>query len=171
MTMSQDTPRRTRLAEARQARMDRPEVAAEYEQTRLRYELGEAVRPAPAGRAGRDEPARRCPLRGWRYHPYVAAAGTAGPGARPDPQRQPRPATAPLGLTIKWRCDVGHNLSGLADSSGQQRPPAAFCGQYPAAIDGQAAFAPGRYWPHSGRQTPRIRCRECGKRPGHGQYH
>jgi HTH-type transcriptional regulator / antitoxin HipB len=44
MTMSQDTPRRTRLAEARQARIDRPDVAAEYEQTRLRYELAEAVR-------------------------------------------------------------------------------------------------------------------------------
>ena len=42
--MSQDIPRRTRLAEARQARMDRPEVVAAYEQTRLRYELAEAVR-------------------------------------------------------------------------------------------------------------------------------
>jgi HTH-type transcriptional regulator / antitoxin HipB len=42
--MSQDTPLRTALAEARQARINRPEVAAAYEQTGLRYELGEAVR-------------------------------------------------------------------------------------------------------------------------------
>jgi len=42
--MSRETPRRTRLAEARQARINRPEVAGAYEQTRLRYELGEAVR-------------------------------------------------------------------------------------------------------------------------------
>ena len=42
--MSQDAPRRTRLADARQVRMDRPEAAAAYEQTRLRYELAETVR-------------------------------------------------------------------------------------------------------------------------------
>ncbi len=39
--MSQDAPRRTRLADARQVRMDRPEAAAAYEQTRLRYQLAE----------------------------------------------------------------------------------------------------------------------------------
>jgi HTH-type transcriptional regulator/antitoxin HipB len=44
MTMSEDTSRRTRLAEVRQARIGRPEVAAAYEATRLRYELAEAVR-------------------------------------------------------------------------------------------------------------------------------
>jgi HTH-type transcriptional regulator / antitoxin HipB len=35
---------RTSLAEARAARMDRPEVAEAYDQTRLRFELAEAVR-------------------------------------------------------------------------------------------------------------------------------
>jgi HTH-type transcriptional regulator / antitoxin HipB len=44
MTMSEDTSRRTRLAEVRQARIGRPEAAAAYEATRLRYELAEAVR-------------------------------------------------------------------------------------------------------------------------------
>jgi HTH-type transcriptional regulator/antitoxin HipB len=44
MTMSEESPRRVRLAEARQARTGRPEVASAYEATRLRYELAEAVR-------------------------------------------------------------------------------------------------------------------------------
>jgi HTH-type transcriptional regulator / antitoxin HipB len=44
MMMSQAMPRRICLAEARQARIDRPEVTAPYEQARLRYELAEAVR-------------------------------------------------------------------------------------------------------------------------------
>ena len=35
---------RTSLAETRSARMDRPGVAEAYEQTRLRFELAEAVR-------------------------------------------------------------------------------------------------------------------------------
>jgi HTH-type transcriptional regulator / antitoxin HipB len=65
--MSQDTPRRTRLAEARQARMGRPEVAAEYEQTRLRYELGEAVR------------LRREEL-GWSQRQLAERAGMSQPG-------------------------------------------------------------------------------------------
>src|SRR6266704_7218834 len=43
MTMSQDAPRRVSLAGAR-ARIGCPEVAAAYEQARLRYELAEAVR-------------------------------------------------------------------------------------------------------------------------------
>jgi hypothetical protein len=51
--MSQDTPRRTRLAEARQPRMGRPEVAAAYEQTRLRFELAEAVWSGARNWAGR----------------------------------------------------------------------------------------------------------------------
>ena len=37
--MSQTTPRRVSLAEAREARIHRPEVAAAYEETRLRHEL------------------------------------------------------------------------------------------------------------------------------------
>jgi ribosome-binding protein aMBF1 (putative translation factor) len=44
MTMEEGTPRRVSLAEARAARIHRPEVAAAYEQTRLRYELAEAIR-------------------------------------------------------------------------------------------------------------------------------
>lgn len=42
--MSQEAQRRTSLAEARAARMHRPEAAAAYEQARLRFELAEAVR-------------------------------------------------------------------------------------------------------------------------------
>src|ERR1700678_4376819 len=44
MTMSHEDSRRVSLAEARAARSGRPEVAAAYEQTRLRFELAEAVR-------------------------------------------------------------------------------------------------------------------------------
>jgi HTH-type transcriptional regulator / antitoxin HipB len=44
MTMSQDERRRGSLAEARASRAGRPEVAAGYEQARLRFELAEAVR-------------------------------------------------------------------------------------------------------------------------------
>jgi HTH-type transcriptional regulator / antitoxin HipB len=66
-TMSQDTPRRTRLAEARQARTNRPEVAAAHEQTRLRYELGEAVR------------LRREEL-GWSQRQLAERAGMSQPG-------------------------------------------------------------------------------------------
>lgn len=65
--MSQDTPRRIRLGEARQARMDRPEVAAEYGQTRLRYELAEAVR------------LRREEL-GWSQRQLAGRAGMSQPG-------------------------------------------------------------------------------------------
>lgn len=42
--MSQDAPRRVSLAAARAARTGRPEVAAAYDQARLRFELAEAVR-------------------------------------------------------------------------------------------------------------------------------
>jgi HTH-type transcriptional regulator / antitoxin HipB len=58
---------RTRLAEARQARINRPEVAAAYEQTRLRYELGEAVR------------LRREEL-GWSQRQLAERAGMSQPG-------------------------------------------------------------------------------------------
>src|SRR5262245_53496412 len=44
MTMREATPRRASLAEAREARIHRSEAAAAYEQSRLRYELAEAVR-------------------------------------------------------------------------------------------------------------------------------
>jgi HTH-type transcriptional regulator / antitoxin HipB len=65
--MSQDTPRRTRLADARQVRMDRPEVAAAYEQTRLRHELAETVR------------LRREEL-GWSQRQLAERAGMSQPG-------------------------------------------------------------------------------------------
>jgi HTH-type transcriptional regulator / antitoxin HipB len=67
MTMSQDPPRRARLGDVRQARMDRPEVAAAYEQTRLRYELAEAVR------------LRREEL-GWSQRQLAERAGMSQPG-------------------------------------------------------------------------------------------
>jgi len=65
--MSQATPRRTRLAEARQARIGRPEGAAGYEQARLRYELAEAVR------------LRRQEL-GWSQRQLAERAGMSQPG-------------------------------------------------------------------------------------------
>jgi HTH-type transcriptional regulator / antitoxin HipB len=65
--MSQETPRRTSLAEARAARMHRPEAAAAYEQARLRFELAEAVR------------ARREEL-GWSQRQLAERAGMTQPG-------------------------------------------------------------------------------------------
>ena len=65
--MSQDAPRRTRLADARQVRMDRPEAAAAYEQTRLRYQLAETVR------------LRRGEL-GWSQRQLAERAGMSQPG-------------------------------------------------------------------------------------------
>lgn len=59
--------RRTSLAETRAARMDRPEVAEAYEQTRLRFELGEAVR------------LRREEL-GWSQRHLAERAGMTQPG-------------------------------------------------------------------------------------------
>jgi HTH-type transcriptional regulator / antitoxin HipB len=66
MTMSETAPRRTSLAEARAARMHRPEVAA-YEQTRLRHELAETVR------------LRREEL-GWSQRQLAERAGMTQPG-------------------------------------------------------------------------------------------
>ena len=65
--MSQATPRRVRLAEAREARIHRPEAAAAYEQARLRYELAEAIR------------ARREEL-GWSQRQLAERAGMTQPG-------------------------------------------------------------------------------------------
>ena len=65
--MSQDPPRRASLAEARQARLGRPEAAAAYEQARLRYELAEAIR------------ARREEL-GWSQRQLAERAGMTQPG-------------------------------------------------------------------------------------------
>jgi HTH-type transcriptional regulator / antitoxin HipB len=67
MTMSRDTPQRTSLAEARQARIHRPEAAAAYEQARLRYELAEAIR------------SRREEL-GWSQRQLAERAGMTQPG-------------------------------------------------------------------------------------------
>jgi len=65
--MSQATPRRVSLAEARAARIHRPEAAAAYEQARLRYELAEAIR------------ARREEL-GWSQRQLAERAGMTQPG-------------------------------------------------------------------------------------------
>ena len=65
--MSQNAPRRVSLAEARAARMHRPEAAAAYEQARLRFELAEAVR------------ARREEL-GWSQRQLAERAGMTQPG-------------------------------------------------------------------------------------------
>ncbi len=65
--MSQDAPRRTRLADARQVRMDSPEVEAAYKQTRLRSELAETVR------------LRREEL-GWSQRQLAGRAGMSQPG-------------------------------------------------------------------------------------------
>jgi ribosome-binding protein aMBF1 (putative translation factor) len=65
--MSQEAPRRASLAEARAARMHRPEAAAAYEQARLRFELAEAIR------------ARREEL-GWSQRQLAERAGMTQPG-------------------------------------------------------------------------------------------
>ena len=65
--MSEPTPRRVSLAEAREARSHRPEVAASYEQSRLRYELAKAIR------------ARREEL-GWSQRQLAERAGMTQPG-------------------------------------------------------------------------------------------
>jgi ribosome-binding protein aMBF1 (putative translation factor) len=67
MTMSRVTPRRVSLAEAREAGIHRPEAAAAYEQSRLRYELAEAIR------------ARREEL-GWSQRQLAERAGMTQPG-------------------------------------------------------------------------------------------
>jgi len=67
MTMGETTPRRVSLAEAREARIHRPEAAASYEQARLRYELAEAIR------------ARRAEL-GWSQRQLAERAGMTQPG-------------------------------------------------------------------------------------------
>jgi HTH-type transcriptional regulator / antitoxin HipB len=67
MTMSQATPRRVSLAQAREARIHRPQVAAAYDQARLRYELAEAIR------------ARREEL-GWSQRQLAERAGMTQPG-------------------------------------------------------------------------------------------
>jgi HTH-type transcriptional regulator/antitoxin HipB len=64
--MSESEAQRTGLADARAARIDRPEVTEAYEHTRLRFELAEAVRTRReelswsqrelAGRAGMTQP-------------------------------------------------------------------------------------------------------------------
>jgi hypothetical protein len=89
--MRQETPRRTRLAEARRARIDRPEVVAAYEQTRLRHELAEAVR------------LRRV---GWSQHQLAERAGMSQPGVAPElrcaPGRSTRPPKAYLASALAW---------------------------------------------------------------------
>jgi ribosome-binding protein aMBF1 (putative translation factor) len=73
MMMGEATPRRVSLAEAREARIHRPEVAAAYEQSGLRYDLAAAIR------------ARREEL-GWSQRQLAELAGMtspASPASRP----------------------------------------------------------------------------------------
>ena len=92
--MSQDTPQRISLAEARAARAGRPEAAAAYEQARLRFELAEAIRT------------RREEL-GWSQRQLAERAGMTQPGVArfeaggttPTLPLLERIATA-LGLTV-----------------------------------------------------------------------
>lgn len=92
--MSHEARRRTSLAEARAARIDKREAAAGYEQARLRYELAEAIR------------ARREEL-GWSQRQLAERAGMTQPGVArfeaggttPTLQLLERLATA-LGLTL-----------------------------------------------------------------------
>jgi HTH-type transcriptional regulator/antitoxin HipB len=94
MTMSQAKPRRVSLAETREARIHRPEVAAAYEQARLRYELAETIR------------ARREEL-GWSQRQLAERAGMTQPsiarfeagGTTPTLPLLERLASA-LGLTL-----------------------------------------------------------------------
>jgi len=65
--MSGSGRRQTTLAEAREARMDRPGVAEAYQEARLRFELGEAVRT------------RREEL-GWSQRQLAERAGMTQPG-------------------------------------------------------------------------------------------
>src|SRR5258708_34785396 len=67
MTMSREAARRVSLAEVKAARIGRPEVAAGYEQARLRFELAEAVRK------------RREEL-GWSQRQLAERAGMTQPG-------------------------------------------------------------------------------------------
>lgn len=65
--MSGSGRRQIALAEAREARMDRPGVAEAYQEARLRFELGEAVRT------------RREEL-GWSQRQLAERAGMTQPG-------------------------------------------------------------------------------------------
>jgi HTH-type transcriptional regulator/antitoxin HipB len=94
MTMSQATPRRVNLAEAREARIHRPEAAAAYEQARLRHELAEAIR------------ARREEL-GWSQRQLAERAGMTQPGVAPGEAGGTTPTlpllerlASALGLTV-----------------------------------------------------------------------
>lgn len=103
--MSQASPRRTSLAEARAARIHRPEVAAAYEATRLRYELAEAIR------------IRREEL-GWSQRQLAERAGMSQPGiarfeaggTTPTLPLLDRLATA-LGLTLTVSLAPGQRRS------------------------------------------------------------
>src|SRR5258705_8734456 len=67
MTMSEHAGKRTRLADARTARIHTPAAAAAYEQATLRFELAEAIRT------------RREEL-GWSQRQLAEHAGMTQPG-------------------------------------------------------------------------------------------
>jgi HTH-type transcriptional regulator / antitoxin HipB len=92
--VSQDEPQRISLAEARAARAGRPEVAAAYEQARLRFELAEAVR---ARREGLGLSQRQLAERAGMTQPGIARFEAGG--TTPTLPLLERLATA-LGLTL-----------------------------------------------------------------------
>ena len=92
--MSQATPRRVSLAEAREARIHRPEAAAAYEQARLRYELAEAIRARREELGGSQ---RQLAERAGMTQPGVARFEAGG--TTPTLPLLERLATA-LGLTV-----------------------------------------------------------------------
>src|SRR5215831_7301515 len=120
MTMSEATPRRVRLAEAREARIHRPEAAAAYEQARLRYELAEAIR------------ARREEL-GWSQRQLAERAGMTQPGVHRAPvclihqgradtvaDRRVEAGALLAGREVSYpNCDVGHICLALAVAGGR----------------------------------------------------
>jgi ribosome-binding protein aMBF1 (putative translation factor) len=67
MTMEEETRQRVSLAEARQARIGRPQAAEAYQAARLRFELAEAIR------------IRREEL-GWSQRQLAERAGMTQPG-------------------------------------------------------------------------------------------
>jgi ribosome-binding protein aMBF1 (putative translation factor) len=67
VTVSDRAEKRTSLAEARQARIHRPEAAAAYDAARLRYELAEAIRS-------------RREVLGWSQRQLAERAGMTQPG-------------------------------------------------------------------------------------------
>ena len=145
--MSQDAPRRTRLADARQVRMDRPEVAAAYEQTRLRYELAETVR------------LRREEL-GWSQRQLAERAGMSQPGVARFEAGGTTP-TLPLLERLAQALGLTLNVS-------LQRPSADSARQLSTVRQRLRPADIGRTVEDRRHESA---AESAGKRPGHGQHH